>query len=112
MSASGGWGVDTTPTASLDAAQKAADEIVDAFNEQRQSGGLHPKAEAELRSGSVEQPLFVITIHLALDDDFDPADWPQQEVAALTEALRDAVVGSAVDDYDWFVTVRGTETEE
>jgi hypothetical protein len=105
------WGIDTSPLSTLEEAQEAAGQIVHAFNAAHQSADLHPRAEVDLTLGSVDQPLFVFTIHLDLASDVDLADAPVAAIDALTADLEGRIVQGPVDDHSWYVTVLGTEDQ-
>lgn len=91
--------------AALTRALEAAEALVAACNEEWTSETLDPRASVELKAGAEDQPLFVFTIWVALDESFDPQDWPGELIERLKGALRGKIVISEADSFDWYVTV-------
>jgi len=81
-----------------------AQEICRAFAERFQDDPLGPAISVELELGSDDQPVFVFTLLMEIDDDFDADEYPAEGIERLLKDLRENVADSIVDDWDWFVT--------
>ena len=90
----------------LTAAMRAAKQIRSDF-----VSGLSPSSPAydlewELRYGSEDRLIFVFSVVIDLEEDFDVREYPRDEVNRLTADLRERLVGTEVDSWDvWVVTV-------
>lgn len=63
-----------------------------------------PELTVDVDAGEEGQPVFVFSLLLDLDEDFDPAEFPSEAVEQLKADLRARVVDSEVDHWDWLVT--------
>lgn len=88
----------------LDEALTVAEAIGQEFAERWTANPLSPTVAVDLGGGSRDQPLFVLTIALDLEEDFDVIAWQEGQVAEMVEDLRSHVVRSKVNDWDWLVT--------
>ena len=62
--------------------------------------------EWELRHGSGDRLIFVFSVVIDLEEDFDIREYPRDEVNRLTADLRERIGGTEVDSWDvWVVTV-------
>ena len=63
--------------------------------------------EWELRHGSEDRLIFVFSVVIDLEEDFDVGEYPRDEVNRLTADLRERIAGTEVDAWDvWVVTVQ------
>lgn len=92
--------------AAFDRAHGLAAQIVADLNRGWEASGSTARLSWEVRAGADDQPVFTFTLLLDLAEDFDPADWPADQVEALSEEIRNRLIGSEVDDWDWLVTSR------
>jgi hypothetical protein len=90
--------------AALDAALEAADSICTSFVTEHQDSPLSPDVSVSLEVGAEDQPVFVFSLLVELEDDLDPNDFPEDEIETLQSALRARIVNTPVDDWDWIVT--------
>lgn len=97
---------------SLAVAEMTAATIVDDLNRLWESSGIPTRVVFDVPSGAEDQPVFTFTLQLDLPDDFDVDEWPGDDVARLTEAVRERVIGTPVDDWDWAVTARAASSVE
>lgn len=88
----------------LDQAADAAEAIARELEREWQGGEAEPSVSVALNVGGDDQPVFVFSILLGLDEDFDVAEWPAQILDDLKASLRSRVSGTDVDDWDWLVT--------
>ena len=101
------WDSDGTDrqTRALDEALTAAEAIGQEFAQRWRSNPLSPTVGVDRRLGSRDQPLFVLTIALDLEEDFDDDAWRDGQVEKMVEDLRSLVLNnSTVNDWDWLVT--------
>ena len=94
--------------AALDAAKQDAERVRKEFVESLPPGSPAYDAEWTTRYGSEDRLIFVFSVVLDLDEDFDTRDYPYEAAASATADLRSRLVGSKVDDWGAFVaTVTG-----
>lgn len=98
--------------AALDRAHDAADQVVADLNSKWEATGVPTRLSVEVPVGAEDQPVFTFTLLLDLADDFDVADWPADQVEALSDEIRRRLIGSPVDDWDWLVTARAVASIE
>lgn len=89
----------------LTQAAHAAQEIAATFNREHEGSELHPTLRSDLTAGGDEQPLFVFSLVIALDEDFDADDYPSAVVEEFVSDARRRVEASPVDEWSWLVSV-------
>ena len=85
-------------------ARTVADTIAEAFTHDWRGSDLHPIVSAAVDVGGEDQPVFVFSLLLELDDDLDADEYPWGEVEQLQNDLRNRLIGTPVDEWDWIVT--------
>lgn len=75
------------------------------FAEQSERG-LAPEYAVHVSAGEEGQPVLVIELRIALDEDFAVSEWPADQVASLKRRVREAVRGTSADDYGWYILVQ------
>ena len=85
--------------ATTERGRQLVEEFLGAWADHQLSPGLAFSVEA----GGDDQPLFVFTIQVSLEEDFDAAEWPADAVEELTADLRSRISGTEIDNWDWFV---------
>ena len=94
--------------AALDAAKQAAERVRTEFVQSLPLGSPAYDAEWTTRYGSEDRLIFVYSVVLDLDEDFDTRDYPAEAAAIATADLRHRLVGTEVDDWGvYVVTVTG-----
>jgi hypothetical protein len=88
----------------LAAAFRAAGAISDELTQEWRSKDLSPAVSVKLDVGEDNDPVFVFSILLRLDEDFDASQFPGELVEQLKSDLRSRVVASEVDLWNWLVT--------
>lgn len=81
-----------------------AEAIAAAFHDEWADNALRPAVSVGLDVGGDDQPLFVFSMNVEIDDDLDADEYPLDEIQALTSALRSRIATSSVDDWAWLVT--------
>lgn len=69
--------------ADLDRALAEAETLVSTMDQEWAARELQPRATVTLKAGAEDQPLFVFTILIALDENFDREQWPGPLVEGL-----------------------------
>ena len=94
--------------AALDAAKQDAERVRKEFVESLPPGSPAYDAEWTTRYGSKDRLIFVFSVVLDLEEDFDTRDYPTEAAARATADLRNRLVGTKVDEWGVFVvTVTG-----
>ena len=94
--------------AALDAAKRDAERVRKEFVKSLPPGSPAYDAEWTTRYGSKDRLIFVFSVVLDLEEDFDTRDYPTEAAARATADLRNRLVGSKVDEWGVFVgTVTG-----
>ena len=94
--------------AALDAAKQDAERVRTEFVESLPPGSPAYDAEWTTRYGSEDRLIFVFSVVLDLEEDFDTRDYPHEAAASATADLRNRLVGTKVDDWGvYVVTVTG-----
>jgi hypothetical protein len=97
---------DTAVTkASLADAQAEAAAIAARFTAERTENPLRPDVTVDLDVGGDDQPLFVFSVNVDLDDDLAASEYPLDELQELASALRSQVAESPVNGWASLVTV-------
>lgn len=86
----------------IDTAETLAADFVDAWT----SDPLSPDVTVGLEIGAGDQPVFVFTLLVDLDDDLPAEEFPEARVERLQSDLRSRIASTEVDDWDWIVTLR------
>lgn len=89
-------------------ALEEARRIGESFAHDWASDPLSPEVSVKLDIGAEEQPIFVFSLLLKLDDDLDTDEYPHREIEQLKSDLRTRISGSPVDEWD-SVVVAGTK---
>ena len=89
--------------AALDVAKQDAERVRKEFVESLPPGSPAYDAEWTTRYRSEDRLIFVFSVVLDLDEDFDTRDYPYEAAASATADLRSRLVGSKVDDWSVFV---------
>ena len=94
--------------AALDAAKQDAERVRTEFVESLPADSPAYDAEWTTRYGSTDRLIFVFSVVLDLEEDFDTRDYPYEAAASATANLRNRLVGTKVDEWGVFVvTVTG-----
>ena len=94
--------------AALDAAKQDAERVKKEFVESLAPSSPAYDAEWTTRYGSEDRLIFVFSVVLDLEEDFDTRDYPGEAADAATADLRRRLVGTKVDDWGvYVVTVTG-----
>ena len=94
--------------AALDAAKQDAERVRTEFVDSLPPGYPAYDAEWTTRYGSKDRLIFVFSVVLDLEEDFDTCDYPYEAAASATADLRNRLVGTKVDDWGvYVVTVTG-----
>ena len=92
----------------LDAAKQDAERVRKEFVESLPPSSAACDAEWITRYGSKDRLIFVFSVVLDLEEDFDTRDYPYEAAARATADLRNRLVGTKVDEWGVFVvTVTG-----
>lgn len=91
--------------AALTEAQTEAEGIAARFTDDSADNPLRPVVTVDLDVGGDEQPLFVFSVNVELDDDLDAGEYPLDELEELASSLRSQVAASTVSGWAWLVTV-------
>ena len=83
---------------------EALRSTIKSFLADHQDSLLSPEVWVDVDPGAEEQPVFVVSLLVDLEDDLDPDDFPRSEVEALQDDLRDRISKTPVDRWDWIVT--------
>lgn len=78
--------------------------IAATFTDAGSSSHLRPEASVALDVGGDDQPLFVFTMDVDLEDDLDVAEYPMNDIQALVSDLRSRIAASSVVSWAWMVT--------
>lgn len=89
--------------AAFDAAKQDAERIRKEFVASRPPDSPAYDAEWTTRYGSEDRLIFVFSVVLDLNEDFDVRDYPHDEALSATEDLRRRLVGTKVDDWGVYV---------
>ena len=81
-----------------------AEAIAASFTDERSSDLLQPAVSVDLDIGGDDQPLFVFSMNVDLEDDLDADAYPLEEIQGLTSALRSRIAESTVVGWAWLVT--------
>ena len=93
--------------AALDAAKQEAEQIRKDFIASLPSGSPAYDAEWTMRYGSQDRLIFVFSVVLDLEENFDVRDYPYDTTRSATADLRRRLIGTKVDDWGpCVVTVR------
>jgi hypothetical protein len=95
-------------TAKRSQALEEAQRISGFFTHNWASDPLSPEVAVRLDVGAEEQPIFVFSLRLKLDDDLDPDEYPRDQIEQLKSDLRARIADSPVDEWD-SVVVAGTK---
>jgi len=90
--------------AALAEALTEAETIAASFTEERSGSPLQPAVSVDLDIGGDDQPLFVFSMNVDLEDDLAAEDYPLAEIQELTSALRSRIASSTVVGWSWLVT--------
>ena len=94
--------------AALDVAKRDAERVRIEFVDSLPSASPAYDAEWTTRYGSEDRLIFVFSVVLDLEEDFDTRDYPGEVADAATADLRRRLVGTKVDDWGvYVVTVTG-----
>lgn len=94
--------------AAFRAAEQDAERIRQEFVASRPPDSPAYDAEWTTRTGSKGRLIFVFSVVLDLNDDFDVRDYPYDAARHATTDLRQRLVGSKVDEWNvYVVTVTG-----
>ena len=94
--------------AALDAAKQDAERVRTEFVQSLPADTPAYDAEWTTRYGSEDRLIFVFSVVLDLEEDFDTRDYPYEAAARATADLRNRLVGTKVDGWGVFVvTVTG-----
>ena len=94
--------------AALDGAKQDAERVRAEFVESLPPGSPAYDAEWTTRYGSEDRLIFVFSVVLDLEEDFDTRDYPYEAAASATADLRNRLGGTKVDDWGvYVVTVTG-----
>ena len=94
--------------AALNAAKQDAERVRAEFVENLPPGSPAYDAEWTTRYGSEDRLIFVFSVVLDLEEDFDTREYPNEAAACATTDLRSRLVGTKVDDWGvYVVTVTG-----
>ena len=94
--------------AALDVAKRDAERVRIEFVDSLPSGSPAYDAEWTTRYGSEDRLIFVFSVVLDLEENFDTRDYPGEVADAATADLRKRLVGTKVDDWGvYVVTVTG-----
>ena len=96
--------------AALAQALTEAEVIAAGFTDELASNPLRPDVTVDLDVGGDDQPLFVFSVDVDLDDGLAASDYPLDEIQELTSALRSRIATSRVNDWAWLVTA-GTKAD-
>ena len=92
----------------LEAAKRDAERIREDFVEHLPADSPVYDAEWTTRYGSKNRLIFVFSVVLDLDENFDTRDYPYEAAGSATADLRKRLVGTRVDDWGvYVVTVTG-----
>lgn len=91
--------------AELDVAEVAAKEIAAAFTAERSDSSLHPDVSVVLDVGGDDEPLFVFSMDVDLDEGLDVDEYPLDEVQELASELRSRIAASVIATWSSLVTV-------
>ena len=89
--------------AALDAAKRDADRVRAEFVESLPAGSPAYDAEWRTRYGSKDRLIFVFSVVLDLDEDFDIRDYPYEAADNATADLRKRLAGTKVAEWGVFV---------
>ncbi len=87
----------------LDEALHAARGIGESFAQDWHDSTLSPAVSVVLDTGADDEPLFVFSLLVELDEDFDVDNYPEAEIEALRSDLRSRVPGTPVGDWRWLL---------
>ena len=94
--------------AALDAAKQDAERVKQEFVASLVQDSPAYDSEWTTRYGSEDRLIFVFSVVLDLEEDFDTRDYPDEAAASATSDLRSRLVGTKVDDWGvYVVTVTG-----
>ena len=82
--------------AALDAAKEDAERVRTEFVESLPAGSPAYDAEWTTRYGSQDRLIFVFSVVLDLDEDFDVSDYPYEAARNATTDLRKRLIGTKV----------------
>ncbi len=89
--------------AALDAAKQDAERVRTEFVESLPPGSAAYDAEWTTRYGSRDRLIFVFSVVLDLDEDFDVSDYPYEAARNATTDLRKRLIGTKVAKWGVFV---------